>query len=95
MPSSTMAMPLSASMKTFSQSAVFCDRIVFSCSISFLCRASASSAFFGSPVMAELSPLISAILSLSFVPQAAKDSTSRAASSSAVNFLNFILIPPY
>ena len=90
-----MAMPLSASMKTFSQSAVFCDRIVFSCSISFLCRASASSAFFGSSVMAELSPLISAILSLSFVPQAAKDSTSRAASSSAVNFLNFILIPPY
>ena len=64
----------------------FTERMAFSCAISSLCRASASSAFFGSSVMAESLLLISAFFSLSFVPHAAKDSTSRTASSSAVNF---------
>ena len=74
-----MVMPLSAAMKTFSQSAVSSERMAFSCAISSLCMATASSAFFGSL-------LIPSILSPSFVPHAAKDSTSRTASSSAVNF---------
>ena len=90
-----MAMPLSACIKTFSHSSVFSDRIAFSCSSNSLCRASASSAFLGSPVMAEPLPLMSPILSLFFVPQAAKASTISTAKASAKILFMFILIPPY
>ena len=58
-----MVMPLSASMKTFSQSAVFSERLAFSWAISSLCMAAASSAFFGSL-------LIPSVVPLPFVPQA-------------------------
>ena len=82
-----MVMPLSAERKTFSQRSVFSERMAFSCSISALYLAAASSAFFGpSPVSVFVFP--------SFAPQAASASTISAASSSAVSFFSFILFPP-
>ena len=81
-----MAMPLSAARKTFSQSSVFSDRISFSRSIRDLWVAAASSVW-------AVSPLFSVLLS-PFAPQAARDSTISVASSSAVIFFSFMLIPP-
>ena len=80
-----MAMPLSAARKTFSQSSVFSDRISFSRSIRDLWVAASS--------VWAVSPLFSVLLS-PFAPQAARDSTISVASSSAVNFFIFMLIPP-